>query len=883
MKRFVIATLTISIIAAMMISGQLAMAQANPGPQGVSQTSSQTSPVKVAAQMVKADGAGDQPRKMGAIPATGTFPRASKMAAAGSAKSLPRSINLTLGNMPVGEQGQQSSCVAWAVGYYYKTYQEAAQHHWDVSKADHRFSPSFIYNQVNGGVDRGASFPAAFQCLIDSGDTDIKECPYNQNNYLAQPTSEQREAAKPYRANSCAYIWRGAGGNDVNEIKAHLAAGDPVTLGIPVYQAFYDCKGGWVDSPSSGEACYGNHGVCAVGYSDSVGGGQGGIKIVNSWGSSWGSGGYTYLSYRFVSEYVWEAWTMKDRASDRPKVTSLSPARGNYDTIVTVNGYNFGAMRGDCGVRFGETPANVISWSNGAIKVKVPAGAGDCQVRVFNWAGEAGNGAAFDFDLSLTGVAPNVSKPGETVMIDGAGLGSSAGTLKLDAKPLEVISWTDNKILFKAPKETCTGTIRAFHEGRTSNGVDFSVVKSIWYLAEGCTGENFETWVLVQNPSGSPANINITYMTPEGTVAGPSMALAPNSRQTFNVADTVPGAWQVSTRVTADQPVIAERSMYGNGRKWGSESVGVESPSTTWYLAEGSTSDTFETWVLVQNPNGAPASVKVIYITPNGKVSGPSVTLPPNSRQTFNAAETVPGLGQVGIEVDSDRPVIAERSVYWHGRTGAHDSIGVSSPATTWYLAEGSTAGGFETWVPVINPGSKDAHVALTYMTEKGEVRGPAATVKAGTRTSFFVADMVPGAWSVSTKVTSDQPVVAERSVYWNNKTEGTCSLGATTPARNWDLAEGSTGEGFETWVLVQNPNNTPANVSINYMTPSGSKGGPSVTLPPNSRKTFFVADTVPNQWSVSTTVTSDKPVIAERSMYGDGRTWGHDSLGSSK
>ncbi|RJP33359.1 MAG: hypothetical protein C4536_04335, partial [Actinobacteria bacterium] len=32
-------------------------------------------------------------------------------------------------------------------------------------------------------------------------------------------------------------------------------------------------------------------------------------------------------------------------------------------------------------------------------------------------------------------------------------------------------------------------------------------------------------------------------------------------------------------------------------------------------------------------------------------------------------------------------------------RTWAHDSIGVTSPSTLWYLAEGCTAGDFETWL----------------------------------------------------------------------------------------------------------------------------------------------------------------------------------------
>ena len=109
-------------------------------------------------------------------------------------------------------------------------------------------------------------------------------------------------------------------------------------------------------------------------------------------------------------------------------------------------------------------------------------------------------------------------------------------------------------------------------EGR-SNAVDFTITSPEptlynWYLAEGSTGiseeGNFETWVLVQNPGGSTADVTLTYMTSSGAVEGPSLELDPNTRQSVNVADTLDNVWSVSTRVTSNQPIIAERSMYWN-------------------------------------------------------------------------------------------------------------------------------------------------------------------------------------------------------------------------------------------------------------------------------------------------------------------------------
>jgi hypothetical protein len=132
------------------------------------------------------------------------------------------------------------------------------------------------------------------------------------------------------------------------------------------------------------------------------------------------------------------------------------------------------------------------------------------------------------------------------------------------------------------------------------------------------------------------------------------------------------------------------------------------------------------------------------------------------------------------------------------------------------------------------------------------------------------VSDYVPNTWSVSTQVTAQQPVVAERSMYGNNRTWGTDSIGASAPSSTWYLAEGCTNTGFESWILVQNPNDGPTQVTLTYMTPAGPVAGPSETLAAHTRKTYNVADYVPWEWQVSTKVVSTLPVIAERAMYGD-------------
>ncbi|NPV60682.1 MAG: hypothetical protein HPY75_13625, partial [Actinobacteria bacterium] len=43
----------------------------------------------------------------------------------------------------------------------------------------------------------------------------------------------------------------------------------------------------------------------------------------------------------------------------------------------------------------------------------------------------------------------------------------------------------------------------------------------VWYLAEGYTGGEFDTWVLVQNPGDEDAKVTLSFQLPPGTSADP--------------------------------------------------------------------------------------------------------------------------------------------------------------------------------------------------------------------------------------------------------------------------------------------------------------------------------------------------------------------------
>jgi len=272
------------------------------------------------------------PFSLGAVPSSpGDYPVA-KAPRSVRVQSLPSVIDLSADLPPVDSQRSQSSCVGWAVGYYYKSFQEKQEHGWSLSTLDHQFSPSFIYNQratADCGADRGMSVPNAMSILVEKGALPLSEFPYNPQDSCTLPTEPQLLAA--LQATSYAAIFVGQGWADLTALKQHLAGGDPFVVAVPVYSSFLcNCDDPVVREPGGTETWYGAHALLVVGYDDAVGG----FKFVNSWGSSYGCGGFGYLSYGFVQSFVYEAWKMYDDvapSNEPPSIGSVAPNSGTSD------------------------------------------------------------------------------------------------------------------------------------------------------------------------------------------------------------------------------------------------------------------------------------------------------------------------------------------------------------------------------------------------------------------------------------------------------------------------------------------------------------------------------------------------------------------------
>jgi hypothetical protein len=224
--------------------------------------------------------------------------------------------------------------------------------------------------------------------------------------------------------------------------------------------------------------------------------------------------------------------------------------------------------------------------------------------------------------------------------------------------------------------------------------------------------------------------------------------------------------------------------------------------------------------------------------------------------------------------------------MYRNNRREGHDSIGTIAPAPVYFLAEGTTAWGFTTYVLIQNPNPQPCNVYLTYMTTGGPQEQPVIHMSANSRKTVRVNDELANT-DFSTKVEANLPIIAERAMYWDNGTGEAChdSIGLSSPHKTFCLPDGQVGPGVETWTLVQNPNSTAVSVFIQYLTPGG--GGPVLTdtIPANSRKTYNMADSLSGDQRAAVFVhctSAGKKIMVERAMYWNNRGAGTDTIGGS-
>jgi phage terminase large subunit-like protein len=188
-----------------------------------------------------------------------------------------------------------------------------------------------------------------------------------------------------------------------------------------------------------------------------------------------------------------------------------------------------------------------------------------------------------------------------------------------------------------------------------------------WYFAEGCTRTGFNQWICLMNPNPEEATAGIVYVMEDGGRIEREYRLAPHSRFTVNVNSDVARQHDVSTHITSELPLVAERPMYflyNSTIDEGSDAMGVCNPGSSWYLAEGCTRAGFEEWICLMNPGVETAHVALRFMLEDTSQREHVVAVPPGTRVTVKVNDVVGPEHDVSTEVMSDSPVVVERPIY---------------------------------------------------------------------------------------------------------------------------------------------------------------------------------------------------------------------------
>ena len=217
---------------------------------------------------------------------------------------LPAKTDLSRFFPTPGDQGSQQSCVGWAVGYAARAYYSFTHDGKPAGRLSSIPSPAYIYNSIvqqAGRCNVGSSIDAAFD-LLRSGSLSLSAFPYAQSS-CRRPTAQERSNATDFRIAS----WGRLNHLDLDSVKAALAGGNPVVIRWRTRADFSDLSGKRIYR-ASGPAIEGNyHAMTLVGYDETLQA----FRLINSWGTGWGDGGFGWVSYSSFRSEVRGAFVMR--------------------------------------------------------------------------------------------------------------------------------------------------------------------------------------------------------------------------------------------------------------------------------------------------------------------------------------------------------------------------------------------------------------------------------------------------------------------------------------------------------------------------------------------------------------------------------------------
>jgi C1A family cysteine protease len=225
----------------------------------------------------------------------------------GLQRKAPKKVDLRPLMPPVYDQRHLNSCSANAIAaalWFEERHRHDNPRHPSPSRLFIYFNERAIENVLahNGPV----SLRSGYKTVARDGVCSERMWPYRVRDFREAPPPHCREAATQHRAVRYMRLRP-----RLTHLRACLAEHRPFTFGFAVYQTFKSQlvkRTGVVPRPSKTDKRLGGHAMVAVGYLDD----SRHIIARNSWGTSWGDGGYCYVPYDYLLDpnLAWDFWTV---------------------------------------------------------------------------------------------------------------------------------------------------------------------------------------------------------------------------------------------------------------------------------------------------------------------------------------------------------------------------------------------------------------------------------------------------------------------------------------------------------------------------------------------------------------------------------------------
>jgi len=237
-------------------------------------------------------------------------------------EDLPSSVDMREDVYEIENQGSIGSCVANGVASSCELIANRNDKPIDLSRL-------FLYNATkvyeNRLGEEGLYTRDAYHVAYKQGMPTEEYYPYDISKDNIAPSSEDYKEAFNNRIDRYESVirWNSVDSiKKIHQIKSALHEGLPVGFAMMITASLINLKGSWKEHNYKGvnpdTKGIGGHYMLIVGYDDE----HCKFLVQNSWGTSWGDGGYCGLPYNMVSEPFFEAWIARSfKGMEVPETT----------------------------------------------------------------------------------------------------------------------------------------------------------------------------------------------------------------------------------------------------------------------------------------------------------------------------------------------------------------------------------------------------------------------------------------------------------------------------------------------------------------------------------------------------------------------------------